>query len=144
MLRGAVDVTIATDLDADVRHGVVDGAREPVRVVDRVSGRSAPVVEGHLFAIATHDPDPARSKENGLRLVALDAHGRVVAGDPDDAADGRHAPPESHAHDAMDPKATRYVYRYAPSVAGRATEHSSIPLKKVPKPCASLITHAIA
>lgn len=66
-------------------YGVVDGGRKPVRVLDRVSGRSAPVVEGHLFAIAIHDPDPTRFKENGLRLVALDAHGRVVAGDPDDA-----------------------------------------------------------
>ena len=64
-------------------YGVVDGERTPVRVVDRVSGRSAPVAEGHLFALAIHDPDPTRPKENGRRLVALDAHGRVVAGDPD-------------------------------------------------------------
>ena len=66
-------------------YGVVDGARKPVRVVDRVSGRSAPVAEGHLFALAVHDLDPTQPKENGLRLVALDAHGRVVAGDPEAA-----------------------------------------------------------
>lgn len=63
-------------------YGLVDAARTPVRVVDRVSGRSAPVAEGRLFALAIPDRDPTRFKENGLRLVAHDAHGRVVAGDP--------------------------------------------------------------
>lgn len=65
-----------------VIYGTVDGAQTPVRVVDRVSGRSAPVAEGHLFALAVRDPYPKQLKEHGLRLVALDAHGRVVAGDP--------------------------------------------------------------
>ena len=64
-------------------YGVVDGARTPVRVVDPDSGRSAPVAEGHIFALAV--PEPTRFKEQGLRLVALDAQRRVVAGDPTDA-----------------------------------------------------------
>jgi hypothetical protein len=65
-----------------VAYGVVDGARTPVRVVDRRTGRSAPVADGRFFALAIHDPDPTRFIENRLRLVALDAHGRVVAGKP--------------------------------------------------------------
>jgi hypothetical protein len=60
-----------------ITYGIVEGRHQPVRVVDRVSGRSAPVLEGHLFALAVLDPDP--SKLNAMQLVALDADGRVVA-----------------------------------------------------------------
>lgn len=65
-----------------VTYGTVDGTRPAIRVVDRVTGRSAAVAEGRLFVLAVHDPDPTRFRENGLQLVALDRHGRVVAGDP--------------------------------------------------------------
>jgi hypothetical protein len=63
-----------------VHYGVVDGKRPAVRVVDRVSGRSAPVAEGRLFALAIPDPDPGHGK--ALRLDALDAAGQVVASEP--------------------------------------------------------------
>jgi hypothetical protein len=65
-----------------VYYGVVDGTRTPVRVVDLVTGRSAPVAEGRFFALAIHDPEPGRLIEK--RLVALDARGRRVAGTSED------------------------------------------------------------
>jgi hypothetical protein len=60
-----------------IRFGIVDvpGA---ARVVDRVSGTSAPVEAG-LFELAVADPDPTGSTP--FHLVALDAGGAVVADD---------------------------------------------------------------
>jgi hypothetical protein len=60
-----------------ITYGVVDGRRPAVRVTDRVSGRSTPVLEGRLFARAIPDPDPSRPHE--IELVARDAFGRIVA-----------------------------------------------------------------
>jgi hypothetical protein len=60
-----------------IRFGIVDvlGA---ARVVDRVSGASAPVVDG-LFELAVVDPDP--TGRTPFHLLALDAGGVVVADD---------------------------------------------------------------
>ncbi len=59
-----------------IYYGVVDGKQPVVRVIDRESGRSAPVKDGHLFAIAIPDADPTT---DSVRFVALDNHGTVVA-----------------------------------------------------------------
>ena len=59
-----------------VQFGTVT-ARGAARVTDLVSGRSAPVVHGDLFALAIPYADP-----NGpwaLHLVAYDSGGKVVA-----------------------------------------------------------------
>ncbi|HZR96115.1 MAG TPA: hypothetical protein VFA56_10495 [Gaiellaceae bacterium] len=50
-----------------------------VRVEDLQSGRSAPVIHGNLFLLATPDPDPTVRRD--FHLVAYDASGRLVADD---------------------------------------------------------------
>jgi hypothetical protein len=60
-----------------ITYGIVEGRHRPVHVLDRVSGRSTPVREGRLFALAIRDPDPSKSRP--MRLVALAADGSVVA-----------------------------------------------------------------
>jgi len=61
-----------------IRYGTVSvpGA---VRVSDLVSGRSAVVVHGDLFALATPDPNPMG--QTPVHLVAYDADGKIVADD---------------------------------------------------------------
>ena len=64
-----------------VRYGIVSGRTPAVRVVDRVSGRSARVRNG-AFAIALRDADPDRTVPlpgSPQHLVAYDASGGVVA-----------------------------------------------------------------
>lgn len=58
-----------------VRYGkvAVPGA---VRVADTVSGRSAPLVHGDLFALALPDPNPDVGTK--VHLVAYDAAGKIV------------------------------------------------------------------
>ena len=60
-----------------VYYGVVSGGRPAVRVVDLVSGRSARVRPGDVFALAIPDADPYDA-DNALRLVAVDRNGRPV------------------------------------------------------------------
>jgi hypothetical protein len=52
-------------------------ARGATRVTDLVSGRSAPVVHGDLFALAVPYADPGGP--SALHLVAYDSDGKVVA-----------------------------------------------------------------
>jgi hypothetical protein len=60
--------------------GEVEGTPQPVRILDRVSGREVAVSEGHLFLLAVPDADPDRI--NGLRFAAFDGAGNVVAETP--------------------------------------------------------------
>jgi hypothetical protein len=61
-----------------IRYGEIDidGA---ARVTDLVTGRGAPVVHGHLFALAIPDEHPTEKTE--LHLVAYDKNGRLVGDD---------------------------------------------------------------
>jgi hypothetical protein len=61
-----------------IRYGRIE-ARGAVRVADLVSGRSAPVGHGDLFALAVPDANP--DGRTPVHLVAYDAAGKVVADD---------------------------------------------------------------
>lgn len=73
-----VDARADGGLSWRIRFGEIDvpGA---VKVVDTVSGRSAPVDAGHLFALAIEDPHPESATR--IHLVAYDANGNIVADD---------------------------------------------------------------
>src|SRR5207302_126234 len=58
-----------------IYYGVVGGHGSAVRVIDKKSGRSTTVSDGHLFAIAI----PGNPSWDSVRFVALDGHGTVVA-----------------------------------------------------------------
>jgi hypothetical protein len=73
--EGNVDARAAGGSFWRIRYGVISipGATS---VADTVSGRSAPIVHGRLFALALPDPHP----ESGIpiQLAAYDAAGKVV------------------------------------------------------------------
>jgi hypothetical protein len=60
-----------------VYYGVVSGKRRAARVVDLVSGRSAHIRIGEVFALAIPDADPYDAHDP-LRLVAYDRGGRAI------------------------------------------------------------------
>jgi hypothetical protein len=62
-------------------YGIIDSDIPPtaVRVVDTVSGTSAPVVDGRFFTYVDPRADP---QKDDRRLVAYDAAGKVVTAEP--------------------------------------------------------------
>jgi hypothetical protein len=88
--------SMETDTDAPnfqrIVYGVIDYdvPATAVKLVDRVTGTSTPVVDGRFFAYVDPRADP---QTDGRQLVAYDASGRIVtgerpAGDPNETALG--------------------------------------------------------
>jgi hypothetical protein len=76
--------SLETDTDAPFQrivYGIIDSDVPPtaVRIVDTVSGASAPVIDGRFFTYV----DPRADKQNDdRRLIAYDAAGNVVTAEP--------------------------------------------------------------
>jgi hypothetical protein len=94
MFQGTLVATGIDALEADldrpqlqrVVYGVIDDDVPPtaVRIVDRVTGTTAQVVEGRFFAYLDPRGDPQRDDH---QLVAYDAAGRIVTGEPAEGQD---------------------------------------------------------
>jgi hypothetical protein len=78
------------DVDVDARdhggtywrvlYGVTEVEQPVVRVVDTVSGRSAPILSGRFFAIAVPDPNPEQASPTPLwHFVAYGRDGKIIA-----------------------------------------------------------------
>ena len=89
---------LEVDVDAPslqrVVYGVIDDdvPATAVRIVDRVTGTTVPVHQGRFFAYLDPRGDPQRDDH---QLVAYDASGRIVTGEPGPGQDqplGRTSP----------------------------------------------------